>query len=206
MKRFKKSIFAPSIITVLLLISNVSSVGALSINGEDVDWNGRLAAGAGSRINYWIASSSEYYTSIPKAVQKIIYPSGLSNNLVLAKTSSNGSSNLDFYQNYNTSNIIATTSSWKKNSVGKYYQMKTSEKDLGNWTYSEITINDFHMSKYSYAKRETIIAHEILHALGLKDLYSQKNASLIMYGYGSGIPSNGLNLSKLENDVIRAKY
>lgn len=51
MKRFKKRIFAPSIITVLLLISNVSSVGALSINGEDVDWNGRLAAGTGSRIN-----------------------------------------------------------------------------------------------------------------------------------------------------------
>lgn len=202
-----KNAFIGLVLSLLIVPSLVLSINAVSSNGEDLDWNGRLAPGAGRNINYWISSSNEYYRSIPNAVNRVIYPPGLSNNLVLSKTSVNQQSNLDFYQTYKTSGAtVASTTSWKKNSSGQYYQMYVYEKDLGNWVYAEITLNDYYMDGYTFAKRETIIAHEILHALGLKDVYKSSNKHLMMYGYAEGIPNSGKNLSNIENNIIKAKY
>lgn len=125
---------------------------------------------------------------------------------MLNATTNNNASNLDFYQYAKVESIDAYTLSFKKNSNGVYEAMTVYRKDLENWTYAEVHINDTNMAPYSAAKRNTIIAHEILHGLGLKDLYNSSNSHLLMYGYSNSIPTSGKNMSALENSIIDTKY
>ncbi|RSD21090.1 hypothetical protein [Mesobacillus subterraneus] len=170
-------------------------------SAEDIDWNKRLTSG--TNIAYWIDSGCEYTVSIPNAVNKLMNPSGMTNPLIISKTTVKSSSKMDFYQNYVNNGIYASTSVFRKNSSGVYYQMPVSEKDTYDWVYGEIKINDYKMGQLTSTPREKVIIHEMLHVYGLKDLYLYENRSSIMYGYSDGTATT---LTSDANNVLKAKY
>ncbi|MEU2205643.1 hypothetical protein AB0P19_14995 [Microbacterium oleivorans] len=153
----------------------------------------------------WIAPGNEYTTSIPNAVQKIMYPSGMSNPMVLWKTTVNSNSNMDFYQYYSSSSTepVAKTTSHRKNANGNNYAMPVSEKDTYNWVYAEVRLNDYHMDGLTNTKREAVIVHEMLPGYGLRDLYNNANQASIMFGSISGTATR---LTSDANSMLNAKY
>jgi hypothetical protein len=170
-------------------------------SAEDIDWNNKLTQGA--NIAYWIDSSCEYTVSIPSAANKLMNPIGMTNPLVISKTTVKSSSKIDFYQKYANDGYVASTSVFRKNSSGVYYQMPVSEKEIYDWVYGEIRLNDYYMGSYTNANREKTIIHEMLHVYGLKDLYDSSNSWSIMYGYSSGTATA---LTSDANAVLNAKY
>lgn len=192
-KRILTSLFALGV----LFSSNILVVHASL--GTDIDWNNKLINGR--NIAYMIRPGVEYTKSIPNAVNKLMYPSGMSNNLVLNPTTSYMTSKLDFYQTYSANGINASAYVYRKDSYGNYYN-STEQKDSLDWVYGEVKINDYYMANFSAnypATCEAIIVHEMLHVYGLKDI---SNSSSIMYGYtplAKGVTSDA-------NNVLNNKY
>lgn len=182
------------IVCFSLSISN--TIIANATTNTDIDWNKKLIDGR--NIAYMINSGVEYTVSIPNALNKLMYPSGLSNNLVLNITNNYMTSKLDFYQYSAVDRINASASVYRKNSSGNYYN-STSEKDIYDWVYGEIQINDNYMNNYNNTIREAILIHEMLHVYGLKDI---SNSNSIMY-YATpkvtGVTSDA-------NNVLNNKY
>ena len=182
-------------IIAFIALFPMSHVGAATVNGERIDWNRKMTQGV--NINYRIASGVEYTVSIPNAAQMLMYPGGgLSNNLVLSQTTSYDASKMDFYQYRNTNDTaVAKTKSFRKNSSGTYYAMPISEKDIYDWVYAEVHINDGRIYSstgtqlLSNSKIQAVLIHEMLHGYGLKDLYYSSNKSSIM---GSRAPTRNL--------------
>jgi len=172
---------------------------------EDIDWNNKMTNG--KTICYYISTSCEYTVTIPNAVNKLVYPLGMWNPLMLYRTTIQSDSKLDFYQYYSNNNIVATTTCFRKNSSGDYYAMPTYQKDLYDWVYANININDYYMGSsggFTATEKERTVIHEMLHAYGLKDLYNSSNSGSIMYGYFDG--NNATGLTSDANDVLIAKY
>lgn len=79
----------------------------------------------GVNISYKIFPGNEYTTSIPNAVYKLMYPGGgLSNPMVLSKTTVHGYGLRDLYSSASTTSIMygyisgyATGVTWDANSV-----------------------------------------------------------------------------------------
>ncbi|MGM0867544.1 MAG: hypothetical protein ACQEWF_23105 [Bacillota bacterium] len=170
-------------------------------SAEDIDWNKKLYQGRD--ISYWIAPGNEYTVSIPSAVTKLMYPSGMTNPIILNKTTVNQSSKMDFYQYDAPDNVGAKTAVFKKNASGVYYKMPSATKDNYDWIYGEIKLNDYYLKDFSTTNREKIILHEMLHVYGLKDLYDESNKWSIMY-YGTNSTATGLTSDA--NAVLNAKY
>ena len=200
--RIKRAALAAAVAGLLVFASGTPA-GAVNVNGERIDWLKKMATG--QNIGYWIAPGNEYTTSIPNAVQKIMYPSGMSNPMVLWKTTVNSNSNMDFYQYYSSSSTepVAKTTSHRKNASGNYYAMPVSEKDTYNWVYAEVRLNDYHMDGLTNTKREAVIVHEMLHGYGLRDLYNNANRASIMFGSISGTATG---LTSDANSILNAKY
>lgn len=163
-------------ITLLLGMLPLFSFITVSAN-TDIDFNNKLVDGR--NIAYMIHPGVEYTQSIPNAVQKLMYPSGMSNNLVLNRTTNYTTSKLDFYQERTVNNINAYARVFRKNSAGAYYN-STSQMDSLDWIYGEVVLNDYRMNGYSNTVREAIIIHEMLHVYGCKDI---TNSASIMYMY-----------------------
>ncbi|MGL6247890.1 MAG: hypothetical protein ACRC3A_02240 [Culicoidibacterales bacterium] len=162
----------------------------------DIDFNNKLTNG--QNIAYMIHPGVEYTQSIPNAVQKLMYPSGLTNNLVLNRTTNYTTSKLDFYQERVVNNINAYARVFRKNTAGAYYN-STSQMDSLDWIYGEVFLNDYRMVGYSNTVREAIIIHEMLHVYGCKDI---TNSASIMYMYtplATGVTSDA-------NRVLNNKY
>lgn len=193
-------------ITIVLLSVFImfpfANVSALVFNGERIDWYKKMTGG--KDIAYWIDSNCEYTVSIPNAVQKLMYPDGLSNPLVLSYTGYNQNSKMDFYQYYDVKDDSAAyATTHRKNSSGEYYAMFPNEKDVNDWVYTEIHINDYLMNNIDNTKRETILIHEILHGYGLRDLYNDANKASIMYGRDGGVASG---VTADANRILNDKY
>lgn len=176
----------------IILFSNITNVSATT--NTDIDWNNKMVAGR--NIAYTIRPGVEYTKSIPNAVNKLVYPSGMSNNLTLNPTNDYMTSKMDFYQYRAYDNINASASVYRKNSSGVYYN-STSEKDSVDWVYGEIKINDVYMD--GNPKAELVLVHEMLHVYGLKDI---KYNNSIMY-YATPMV-NGMTSDA--NGVLNNKY
>lgn len=162
-------------------------------------WNNKLTSG--TKIAYRIASNCQYTTSIPNAVQRLMYPPGMSNPIVLWKTDVYMDSKMDFYQYYNNwtdANINAYAETYRK-IAGQYYRMYTYEKDLYDWIYGDISINDYNMDPYSNNTRELVIMHEMMHVYGSIDIDNQFS---ILYRYTP--TCNGLTSDA--NSILNDKY
>ncbi|MCR4925689.1 MAG: hypothetical protein K5917_05305, partial [Clostridiales bacterium] len=169
-------------------------------SNTDIDYNNKLTIG--KNIAYWISPSCEYTTSIPNAKNRIMYPSGMSNPIILWKTNVNSDSKMDFYQYYSNDTVNAYAMCFRKNSNGVYYNC-TSQKDSYDWVYGEIYINDRAMNSYSNNVREIIIMHEMLHVYGCKDI---NNPNSIMH-YNNAYFSTKVNgLTSDANQVLNNKY
>lgn len=187
------------IIAILaIMISASSNYVAKATTNTDIDWNNKLTQGV--NINYWIAPGNEYTATIPKAVSKLRYPSGLWNPIVLNPTTVKSNSKMDIYQYSNSGDgTVASASVFRKNSSGSYYN-STSEKDKYDWVYGDLKINDHYMKKYDSDTKASILLHEMLHVYGCKDV-SNKN-SIMYYSTNTSVK----NLTSDANNVLNNKY
>lgn len=193
-----------TLLIMMLMVFGIENVSATNVNGERIDWNNKITMAANKNVAYMIHDGCEYTVSIPNAVNKLMYPSGMTNPLILYQTTTYQHSKMDFYQIYDTGiQSVAYTTSWRKNSSGNYYAMPTYEKDMYDWVYAEITLNDAYMDPMTNQKRAAIIIHEMLHGFGLKDLYSSLNKNSIMYGYSSGTATG---VTSDANQILNDKY
>lgn len=192
----KKKISLSITLAMLLWASMITVASA-----EDIDWNNKLTVG--KDIAYWIDSGCEYTVSIPSGANKLMNPTGMTNPLIISRTTVKSSSKIDFYQKYINDGTVASTSVFRKNSSGVYYAMPISEKEIYDWVYGEIRLNDYYMSGYTNAKRDKVVIHEMLHVYGLKDLYQSSNSGSIMYSDMSG---TAMALTSDANAVLKAKY
>ncbi|MBC2580151.1 hypothetical protein [Clostridium sp. DJ247] len=186
------------IITMLIVLSVASGTSTVkATTNTDIDWNNKLTNG--QDIYYWITDSNPYIDSTNTAKNKLRYPSGMWNPMVLNRTTVKSSSKMDIYQ-YDTadlSNAYATV--FRKNSSGVYYAMPISEKDSYDWVYGEIFLNIRYMQNYDVDLRSTIILHEMLHVYGCKDI---ANSNSIMYWLTPTVRA----LTSDANTVLNNKY
>ena len=194
MIKLSKKLILSCMIVLAICLGLPSMVNA----AERISWNGRLSAG--KDIYYWIDPSCTYTVSIPNAVKKIRYPSGMWNPIVLNKTSTKSYSKMDFYE-YNdiSSTTYAYTKLYKAKTNGTENIAYLSELDSIEWVYGKIYINDGNMAVDNDLK-STIILHEICHVYGGKDV--SDNPNTIMYGYTPVVRG----LSSDFNSVLVQKY
>ena len=115
---------------------------------------------------------------------------------------------MDFYQ-FSTKNppgyeIAGVAKTIRKNSAGKYLSMQPEERDIYEWMYGEVWINDYYMDGFSNKERELVIVHEMLHVFGSKDMY--KPTSILHYSMDN-IRYNGVNgVTSDANNMLKSKY
>lgn len=195
-KSMKKiSIISLIVVTMFITISFNTNIKAYTTN-TDIDFNNKLTQG--KDIAYYMVSGNQYTATIPQAVSKLRYPSGMWNPIVLTSTTVQKNSKMDMYQYSENDGNNAKTSVFRKNTAGVYYN-STSEMDLNDWVYGKIYINDTYMSAYDNNLRSTIILHEMLHVYGCKDI---NNTSSIMHYSTPSVR----NLTSDANAVLVQKY
>lgn len=169
MVKFTKKIM----LIVILLVSSIiisSKVNA----AETLYYGGKMIAG--KDICYWIDPSCQYTVTIPQAVSKLRYPSGLWNPMVLNKTTTKSQSKMDFYQVYESNtNMVAQTIRYPAKVNGEeQWPLSLDQADYTDWLYTKIQINDTKIypaslngkCKYDSDLLSTLILHEICHAYG----------------------------------------
>ncbi|MGL5351780.1 MAG: hypothetical protein ACRDA5_00495 [Clostridium sp.] len=192
----KKKFLTSFFLTISLVLINVSAPKAVTTN-TDIDFNNRLING--TNIAYMIHPGNEYTSSIPNAVHTLMYPSGLSNNLVLNQTNDYMTSKMDLYQYSFADGNNAYTSVFRKNTSGSY-ENSTKYMDSYDWVYGEIRINDSSMGDPSMAnKREDVIIHEMLHVYGLKDVCTKTSIMYFATPLVTGVTGDA-------NTVLNNKY
>lgn len=199
MIKLNKKIIFIVLLMIMFGIALTTTVKAGWETNTDIDWNNRLTQG--KDIAYFVVSGNQYTASIPKAVSKLRYPSGMWNPIVLTPTTVQSQSKMDLYQYSEADGYNAYASVWRKNDSGVYYN-STSQKDSLDWVFGKIYINDIYMDKYqndSNELRATIILHEMLHVYGCKDI---NNQSSIMYGATPKVRA----LTSDANTVLVQKY
>ena len=165
----------------------------------------------GKDIYYWIDSSCQYTASIPQAVSKLRYPSGMWNPMVLNKTTTKSYSKMDFYQYYDeNSTSPAGTNLYPAKINGKEQNpLSKSDANSMDWAYTKIYINDAVIypqdlngqCRYDPDLLSTIILHVICHAYGGNHVFEPQ--SCIMY-YKTDFTIRGLCSDF--NDVLVQKY
>lgn len=113
-----------------------------------------------------IRPGCEYTVSISRAVNKLMYPPVLSNNLILSNTTNYLSSKMDFNQYSVADRQNGFSDVFRKDSSGQYYN-SNSQMNTYDWVYGEVNINDCYMNSYSDSVREAVIMHEMLHVYGV---------------------------------------
>ena len=88
---------------ILLLFCN-EKVEALYVNGEKIDFDNKITTPANRNFAYMIHDGCEYTVAIPAGAQKLMYPTGMTNPIVLWQTTNYQQSKMDFYQE-NLSNV-----------------------------------------------------------------------------------------------------
>ena len=188
---------------ILLLFCN-EKVEALYVNGEKIDFDNKITTPANRNFAYMIHDGCEYTVAIPAGAQKLMYPTGMTNPIVLWQTTNYQQSKMDFYQE-NLSNVdySAKTSFFRKNTNDEYYQMPIYQLNLYDWVYGEITLNVFYIDDITSNHRSATVLHEMLHVFGLNDLYNQSNKGSIMYGFDN---RNTMVMTSDANQVLNDKY
>lgn len=192
------SLLPAMLISASLLVLLFSS-GAYNVSAASTYCEGSMIAG--TNINYW-TSATTYTNSVPLAISKVMYPPNLSNPLNIYKTTVKSNAKLEFYEVNVGDAFLGFTVLWAKNAAGAYWSLDTyAQCDANNWTYGEIRLNNGIMGASSWDKYQcaTVIAHEILHAYGLKHV---SDPSSIMYPQYNGLK----DVRQAENDILNLKY
>lgn len=192
------------VILLMLLLIVPLETKALYVNGEKIDFEHRITTPANKNFAYMIHEGCEYTVAIPDGAKKLMYPTNMTNPIVLWQTTDYQQSKMDFYQvSSSTADYSAATSFFRKNASGQYYQMYISELNLYDWVYGEITLNDYYMVSMTKEHRSATVLHEMLHVFGLNDLYSLSNKGSIMYGVDD---RNTMVMTADANQVLNEKY
>ncbi len=192
----KKTLLILITIFTIILISSTNVQAIDWSQNTDIDFNNRLTEG--KDIAYYIVPGNTYTASIPQAVSKLRYPSGMWNPIVLTPTSVQKQSKMDLYQYSSYDGNNAYTEVFRKNSSGQYYQ-SVSEMDYNDWVYGNIHLNYTYLEGCDKDLRSTIILHEMLHVYGCKDV---KFTDSIMY-FATSIVRG---MTSDANNVLVQKY
>lgn len=166
------------IVMFCLVFTNVMCVLA----ADRISWNKKMISGGS--ILYWVSSDVSYLTNIRAAETEIEIPAaGYKNSMKMSKTTEKSQSKMDFYQ-YSDANssTVASTYSFLP---GSQTPMSVNDKDLYDWQWCKIELNEDQMNAKTPAGRTVTCVHEMLHAFGGKDTYSSDQKWSIMYGYSS---------------------
>lgn len=163
------------IIALMIMLSATFITTVQATTNTDIDFNNCLTQG--KDIAYYIVSGNQYTASIPQAVSKLRYPTGMWNPIVLTPTTVQVQSKMDLYQYSKSDGANAKTSVWRKDASGSYYN-STTQMDSYDWIFGKIYINDNYMDGYDNDLRSAIILHEMGHVYGCKDVAT---TSSIMY-------------------------
>ncbi|MDR1409786.1 MAG: hypothetical protein LBJ12_05925, partial [Oscillospiraceae bacterium] len=165
----------------------VSAVGSSAAEVAKISFKKKLTPGQTNHtIAYWwqtsgyAALNTNYQNRIVSAREKIMYPTGMSNPIILWRTTTNSDSKMDFYQEDIDDFINSSTTVWRKNSSNQWYNC-SGEMNTYDWVYGKITLNHHNMKNYTNAVNEVIIMHEMMHVYGAKDIYDDPTS--IMHGY-----------------------
>ncbi|MDR1409589.1 MAG: hypothetical protein LBJ12_04845, partial [Oscillospiraceae bacterium] len=165
----------------------VSAVGSSAAEVAKISFKKKLTPGQTNHTiaYYWEPSGSlslnaNYQNRVVSVRERIMYPGGgMTNPIILWRTTVYSDSKMDFTQNNNLlSGAAASTSVWRKNSSNQWYN-STNQMDTYDWVFGKITLNHYYMKDYSNAKNELIIMHEMMHVYGAKDI--SDDPSSIMY-------------------------
>ncbi|MFT4281491.1 MAG: hypothetical protein QM591_09515 [Microbacterium sp.] len=192
------------VVGTLLATLHTTPATAATFNGERLDFTKKMSPG--TNIGYKIFPGNEYTSSIPAAINSLMYPPGsMSNPMVLWQTTVTANSQMDFYQySKSASDIVAYVEVFRKDdNGGGYYSMGAPAMDAFNWRYAEVWLNDARMDELSTTKRRVTILHEMLHGYGLRDLKLAVNKASIMYAYTSGTATA---MTAETNTVLVTKY
>jgi len=195
---------------ILPVGANTSSAA----NVAKISYKMRITPGQNNHtIAYWWATSgskavnSKFQNRILAAREKIMYPGGgMTNPIILWRTTNNNDSKMDFYQMNLGDDIPAIATSWRRPTpTSQYQRMQLSDKDKFNWVYGEITLNHKFVEKHdpSDTLLEAIIIHEMMHVYGAKNIYDNRKS--IMHGH----PDQWQNVKGLTadaNQLLRNKY
>ena len=155
----------------------------------------------GKNIYYWVDSGNSYADRINESKNKLRYPKGLWNPIVLNRTYTKSYSKMDLYEIYDsTSDANAYTQYYKAKTNGSENIAYINELDYIEWIYNKIFINDYHMRNYDNDLQSTVILHEMCHCYGGADVYD--NSATIMYGWTPVVRG----MTKDFNDILVQKY
>jgi hypothetical protein len=202
MRRFMSLIL---VIGALAAAAGVFAVPVSAATAAQISWKGKLTPGQTNHtIAYWwdTSVSTAYQNRIVTAREKIMYPTGMSNPIILWRTTVNNDSKMDFYQ-INTDSIfnMATYLYKKDTPTSAYRKLNTSELDTTNWVYGIINIYDKNVKNFSNTYKEVIIMHEMMHVYGGKDIFGDTTSIMC----GLALP-NLTGLTADANQLLINKY
>ncbi|MDR1410542.1 MAG: hypothetical protein LBJ12_09875 [Oscillospiraceae bacterium] len=163
----------------------------------------------GTNIAYMVHGTckTNYLSRIVAARERIMYPPGLSNPIILWRTETYADSKMDFYQVSETAgNWYGSTTRFRRVAPGSatssFSAISLAQADTYDWIYGEIKLNHPKMQTYSAAKQELVIVHEMLHVYGCKDL-TGGNSIMLPIAIHTGTVTQ---VTKDANDVLVEKY
>ncbi|MDR1409208.1 MAG: hypothetical protein LBJ12_02835 [Oscillospiraceae bacterium] len=142
------------------------------------------------------------------ARERIMYPPGLSNPIILWRTTTWLDSKMDFkqYAGNQTTATVGVTQWFKRiapgNTQSSFGVMMKSELDQQDWLYGTIAFGNAQMKRYNANKQELIIIHEMMHVYGGKDITAASsilNAAEIESGVVTKLTSDA-------NSILVDKY
>jgi hypothetical protein len=194
-----KKIKVISIAIISLIVINLFCMSSRVNAAQKIYVDGRMKDG--KNIYYWVDSGNSYADRINESKNKLRYPKGLWNPIVLNRTYTKSYSKMDLYEIYDsTSDANAYTQYYKAKTNGSENIAYINELDYIEWIYNKIFINDYHMRNYDNDLQSTVILHEMCHCYGGADVYD--NSATIMYGWTPVVRG----MTKDFNDILVQKY
>ena len=195
-----KKIKVISIAIISLIVINLFCMSSrVNVIAQKIYVDGRMKDG--KNIYYWVDSGNSYADRNNESKNKLRYPKGLWNPIVLNRTYTKSYSKMDLYEIYDsTSDANAYTQYYKAKTNGSENIAYINELDYIEWIYNKIFINDYHMRNYDNDLQSTVILHEMCHCYGGADVYD--NSATIMYGWTPVVRG----MTKDFNDILVQKY
>ncbi len=191
----------------LFITLTLTAVNVWAFDEEPPLLKGKYQNGVGNVTIYIDSASGATYweTYITKGANNWMYPgSGMSNPIYIKFVSSSYGSNMDFFAKKKTywdatvrNSILAETQHFDGSDNRIYGAVK-------DWYYARIYINDdnFRKSSFTDEQAQGTIIHEMGHAFGLNENYTNQYSIMCQLGNGRKVQ----RVQVVDNNAINRKY